>query len=61
MIDFETALGVLSRAGVEFIVVGGTAPSRRGGRGRGIRCAAGRPKDLEAVAELEALREERDR
>ena len=30
MIDFETALGVLSRAGVEFIVVGGTAATIHG-------------------------------
>ena len=30
MIDFETAFGVLSRAGVEFIVVGGTAATIHG-------------------------------
>ena len=30
MIDFDTAFGVLSRAGVEFIVVGGTAATIHG-------------------------------
>ena len=30
MIDFATAFGVLSRAGVEYIVVGGTAATIHG-------------------------------
>jgi hypothetical protein len=43
LIDLERALQELHRGGVEFHV----------------KRAAGRPKDLEAIAELEALREER--
>jgi hypothetical protein len=45
VIDFDTALGALSSAGVEFIVVGGTAATIHGS----------------ARFELETLREERDR
>ena len=41
---FEATLRALAEGGVRFIVVGGVA-------------AAGRPKDLEAIAELELLRD----
>jgi hypothetical protein len=51
MTDYARLLQVLTHAGVEFIVVGGVAAVKR---------AAGRSKDLDAIAELEALLEERD-
>ena len=50
MIDAGEALRVLSRAGVEFMVVGGIAGVLHG--------AARATQDLEAIAELEALDEE---
>jgi hypothetical protein len=52
MVDLERLLPALSGAGVELIIVGG-------GLDRLIQAKrdAGRPKDLEAIAELEALRD----
>ena len=50
MVDPEQLLPGLSGAGVEFIIVGGIAAIAHG--------SAGRPKDLEVIAELEALGEE---
>ena len=55
MTDFSSLLQALNTAGVEFILVGGVAATVH------VKRAAGRTKDLEAIAELEALREERDR
>jgi len=55
VVDFEQLLPALSRAGVELIVVGGVAAIVHGSA---RLTDAGRPKDLEAIAELEALREE---
>jgi hypothetical protein len=73
VIDIESALRILAEGGVEFIVVGGVAARAHGsarftsdlavvdGRTQeNIERAAGRPKDFEAIAELEALREEGD-
>ena len=57
MIDLELALQALHRAGVEFIIVGGVAVTIHGS----ARLTQDL-KDFEAIAELEALREEaRDR
>ena len=68
MTDFSSLLQTLNTAGVEFI----TDTVLVTAFGMNCRCitldrlievkrAAGRTKDLEAIAELEALREERDR
>lgn len=54
MTDFRTLLEALAKAEVEFILVGGAAATVHGSAR-----AAGRPKDLEVIAELEAIREER--
>lgn len=97
MTDFKAALGVLTNAGVRFIIIGGAAATAHklgdldflgeivgGGRFEdlaphsievelfGLTClcldlpklvevkrATGRPKDLEALAELESLLEHR--
>lgn len=59
MTDFAGLLQVLSRARVDFIIVGGFA-------GLGlqklieVKRAAGRMRDLQAVADLQALLEERE-
>jgi hypothetical protein len=53
MIDFVAGLRALSAAGVRFIVVGGAAATLIA-----VKRAAGRPKDFEAIAELEAILEE---
>ena len=47
--DFPSALSALAEAGIEFIVVGGLAAVIHG---------AGRPKDVEVLAELQALADE---
>jgi len=48
MIQFRTLLESLHRHELTFVIVEGIAATR-----------AGRPKDFEAIAELEAIREER--
>ena len=50
--DLLAFVRVLSDAGVDYVIVGGVAANKR---------AAGRAKDRESLAELEALLEERDR
>jgi hypothetical protein len=52
--DLEQLLPALSRAGVELIILGGVGLDRLIQAKRD----AGRPKDLEVIAELEALRGE---
>lgn len=70
MTNFPRLISALSDSGVEFIIVGGCVTIEL--FGRSCRCldlpalirakrAAGRPKDLDAVAELEALLRERGR
>jgi hypothetical protein len=71
--DFRTAIEVLADSGVEFVIVGGLAATVHGSARltqdldvvyhrtpENLRAAglAGRPKDLEVIAELEALLEE---
>lgn len=65
MTDFRALITLLVGAGVEFIIVGGAAARAHGSaRCLGlehlihVKRAAGRPKDLEAIAELEAILEE---
>jgi len=52
MIDLGRLLRALAERDVRLIIVGGMA-------GIALKRAAGRPKDLEAIAELESLRDER--
>ena len=68
MTDFERLLGALTAGGVEYIVIGGIAANAHGAirTTRDVdvvyaraRANLGRPKDFEAIAELEALRQER--
>lgn len=67
MTDFERLLATLTGADVEFIVVGGFAATAHGSAHLTVdlptlihlKRAAGRPKDLERIAELEALQKER--
>jgi hypothetical protein len=59
MIDLELALQALHRAGVKFEVSGVEYRCLSLARLVHVKRAAGRPKDFEVVAELEALREER--
>lgn len=76
MTDFRGLLDALVSGGVDFILIGGVAATIHGSTRltTRLRCtclgleglitvkrAAGRPKGFEAVAELEALHEERDR
>jgi hypothetical protein len=56
MVDLEQLLPALNKAGVELIIVGGVAAIVHGSAR--LTRDAGRPKDLEVIAELEALREE---
>ena len=60
MTDFEGLLRALVGGRVGFILVGGVAALNLERLIR-VKRAAGRPKDLEAIAELEALLEERDK
>ena len=65
--DFEGLLRTLVEGAVDFIVVGGVAAKAQGSARYtlglekliAVKRAAGRPKDLEAIAELEAIWEER--
>ncbi len=66
MVDFRTLLGALVENEVEFILVGGVAATVHGSARLTsdvvirVKRAAGRPRDLETVAELEALRAAED-
>ncbi len=51
--NFEALLGALAHGGVDFIVVGDLDMLIH------VKRAAGRPKDLEAIAEIQAIRAER--
>jgi predicted nucleotidyltransferase len=55
MTDYSKVLQVLKSAKVDFILIGGVALERL----IQLKRAAGRPKDFEAIAELQALLEER--
>ncbi len=55
MTDFAALLRTLTDSGVEFILIGVCLDLETLIR---VKRAAGRPKDLDALAELEALREE---
>ena len=59
MTDFAALLRVLTEAGVYFILVGGAAATAHGAAPV-LPFPAGRPKDLDAIAELEALAYERN-
>ena len=75
MTDFERLVAALAEAGVEFVIVGGLAATAHGSARLTqdidvvydlpwlirVKRAAGRPKDLEVIAELEALLDERDK
>jgi hypothetical protein len=70
--DFASLLRALAEANVHFILVGGAAATAHGSArltadvdvvhersAENLERAAGRPKDLEAIAELETIAEER--
>ncbi len=64
MTDFRGLLDTLVSGGVDVVLIGGGAATIHQSTLEGliaVKRAAGRPKDFEAVAELEALHEERDR
>lgn len=69
MTDFGHLIEALASHDVRYIIVGGFAATAHGSAFLTVdletlirlKRAAGRPKDLERIAELEALRTERDR
>jgi hypothetical protein len=63
VIDFDTAFAVLGRAGVEFIVVGGTAATIHGSARltRDLDIVYRRtPQNMRRLVDALALRDERD-